>query len=163
MTRKPFVNSWITDRIKAGRCPITADDVECLVADGITHVLDLRHPIEWLAPGTGQEALNAIDARGLKRLNLATEDCSAPTLETLDAAVAFIDQLLEDPAARVYVHCRAGYERTATVLVAWHARRHGVDYRTALEAMQAKRPELEPLRTQEEVTREWIRREVAGG
>ena len=90
------------------------------------------------------------------------EDVSPPTLETLDTAVAFIDDALVNPAARVYVHCRAGMERTACVLVAWHARAHGVDYDTALAALRRGRPVLSPLPDQTAVTREWIARNVEG-
>jgi protein-tyrosine phosphatase len=157
-----FENDWITDRLKAGRNPLTADDVRSLAEDGITHVLDLREPHEWEPPRLGQEALDEMAARGLERLHLPIEDVSPPTLETLDTAVAFIDDALMNPAARVYVHCRAGMERTACVLVAWHARAHGVDYDTALAALRRGRPVLSPLPDQTAVTREWIARNVEG-
>jgi len=157
-----FECDWITDRVKAGPNPLTADDVRSLVDDGITHVLDLREPGEWSPPQVGQGALDEMTARGIVRLHLPIEDTGAPTLEGLDAAVAFIDNALADPTARVYVHCRAGMERTACVLVAWHARAHGVDYRKALKTLRKARPILSPLPEQEDVTREWIARNVAG-
>jgi protein-tyrosine phosphatase len=153
-------SSWITDRLKAGRNPLTADDVRQLADDGITHVVDLREPREWTAPWEGQDALDAIAERGIVRLNLPVEDVHPPTLETLDAAVAFIASALARPDARVYVHCRAGMERTAGVLVAWRAAHEREDYDTALEAVRAQRPVLCPLPRQEDVVREWIRTRV---
>ncbi len=157
MTIPFFDTDWISDRVKAGAHPLIRRDVRRLVADGITHVVDLRQQHEWAPPWRGQDALDEIAAQGLVRLHVPVEDMTAPTPEDLDAAVAFIDEALEDPNARVYVHCRAGVQRTACVLVAWWARRHGVDYDAALHALVEKRRALWPMQAQERVAREWIR------
>jgi atypical dual specificity phosphatase len=151
-----FENDWITNRVKAGRNPLTKKDVESLAADRITHVLDLREEDEWLPPRIGQDAIDEMAARGIARLHLPIVDMCAPSLETLETAVRFIDDALEDPKARVYVHCRAGIERTGCVLVAWHARKHGLDLDTALEELQRKRPDLSPGWPQVQLLLQWL-------
>jgi len=153
----PFENDWITDRVKAGRNPLSKEDVDSLAADGITHVLDLRESHEWEPPQVGQEALDAMTRAGIVRLNLPIEDMCAPSLDTLGEAVRFIDAALDDPKARVYVHCHAGIERTACVLVAWYAHAHAVDFKNALAALRRKRDALSPGNEQSDVAREWIR------
>src|SRR5207248_2523626 len=138
--------------------PLTARDVETLAAAGITHMLDLRQPWEWEQTGRfGTDAIAAMGRSGLRRLHLPVRDGSAPSPAELEAARAFVDEALADPEARVYVHCRAGRERTAAVLVASYACRHGVSYEEALTALRKRRPTLYPLHPQERALREWLR------
>jgi protein-tyrosine phosphatase len=74
----------------------------------------------------------------------------------LGQAVTFISDALADPVARVYVHCRGGVERTATILVAWYARQHGTDYDSALEELRLHRPACRPNERQEAMTKVWL-------
>jgi rhodanese-related sulfurtransferase len=152
-----FEGDWVTDRILAGPNCLSALDVHRLVHDyGITHILDLREPDEWCNPVLGQEAIDAMGTHDVTRLNVCVRDGSPPTLEQLDEAVSFIAQALADPDARVYVHCRGGQERTATVLVAWYAREHRADYDLALDQLRTGRRVLRPTRGQEAAARDWI-------
>src|SRR5262249_6017467 len=137
--------------------PLTARDVQLLAAEGVTHVLDLREEHEWSPPKAGREALQAMERFGMKRLNVPVEDATAPSTADLNAACRFIDEALQDPEARVFVHCRGGRERTAAVLVCHYARRHGVPWNEALAALRKGRPELRLLRDQERAVREWLR------
>ena len=156
----PWEADWVTDRVLAGRNCLSALDVHQLVSDyGITHVLDLREPREWRAPKAGQDALDEIDRRGVSRRHIPITDFGAPSTEALDQAVAFIDGALSQADARVFVHCRAGLERTAAVLIAWYATAHGVDYGAALQQLRRGRAALAPVPDQEEVVRRWLLRE----
>lgn len=107
----------VDDRLYAGRNPLTAVDVAELVRRGVTHVLDLREEHEWRRPGRfGAEAVEALGARGVERRSLVVADLSPPTPAVLDAAVAWIDEVLAKSDAKVFVHCHAGRERTGSVL-----------------------------------------------
>ena len=152
----PFEHSEITDRVRAGRNPLTAEEVQTLIEDGVTHVLDLREPHEWSDPWIGQQAIDEMAAHGIVRRHLPVEDMGTPTGEDLSAAVAFIEEALADPAARVYVHCRAGIERTACVLVAWYAAREAVGFERALADLRTKREVLRPSFAQERAVKRWI-------
>lgn len=152
-----FQHFAIGGRIYCGRNPLSAEDVEKLRSLGITHILDLRERFEWSAPGwRGAEAVRAIEEAGIERLNLPVEDGTAPAPEVLDRADAFLDDALRRPAARVFVHCRAGQERTGAILTAHLARRHGWSYERALAALQAVNPSIQPLPWQEAVVRRWL-------
>lgn len=73
-----------------------------------------------------------------------------------DEAVAFLEESLRQPGSVVYVHCRAGAQRTAAILVAFHGRRHGLGYDAALQELRRRRPLLNPLPVQEAATRRWL-------
>lgn len=149
-----FECSWIDFRLLAGRNPLTALDARWLMARGVTHVLDLREPWEWEGPGRyGKEAL---DELGRPVCHVPVRDMQAPTPDQFTAAVKFLEESLSDPRAVVYVHCRAGKERTAAILVAYCARRYRLTYDQALQQLRARR-NLVPLRDQERAAREWLR------
>jgi len=153
----PYLNyDWVTDRILAGRQVLTARDIETLADLGITHVLDLREPLEWTPPHYGTEALEEIERLGLQRLHVPIRDTKEPTAADLDAADQFLAETLTDANSRVYVHCRAGMERTAAILTAHYARHHHVSYDAALAQLRAGRSELNPLPDQEKVVRQWL-------
>jgi protein-tyrosine phosphatase len=157
-----FEADWVTDRILAGRNCLSALDIHRLVHDhGITHILDLREAEEWCIPMLGKDAVDSIAAHDVIRLNIPIQDGNPPTLEQVDEAVAFVSNALADPDSRVFVHCRGGQERTATILVAWHAREHGTDYDSALEELRKRRRVLRPTRRQEAVARAWLEQRTA--
>lgn len=146
--------------VYSGRNPLTAEDVEKLRSLGITHILDLRQQFEWSAPGwRGTEAVRAIETAGIERLHLPVADGSPPALEQLDRAHAFLSEAQRQPEAQVFVHCRAGQERTGAVLAAHLARRNSWSYERALAALQAVNPMIRPLRGQEAAVRRWLARE----
>jgi ADP-ribosyl-[dinitrogen reductase] hydrolase len=154
----PFEFFRVEERVWAGRNPLTARDVDRLASLGVTHVLDLREPKEWSGGGrVGQEAVDALDERGIERRHLPVPDTHAPDAATLDAAVGFLDAALAaDPAARVFVHCRAGQQRTGAVLVAWHARSRGCTGHDALAAIQASCPSIAPMEAQRQAVERWL-------
>lgn len=152
----PFNADWVTPRIMAGRNPLSAQDVAWLAAQGITHILDLREAREWKPPKFGHAALEAIKQRGLKRLHLEVWDMHAPKPQTFETACQFIEEALLQPHAKVYVHCRAGMERTAAILIAYYAKANRVSYDEALHKLRKARPILAPLPAQEQAARHWI-------
>lgn len=152
----PFNADWVMPRLMAGRNPLSARDVAWLIEQGITHILDLREAREWKAPKFGHLALKAIEEWGLTRLHLEVLDMNAPEAETFDAACQFIEDALTQADAKVYVHCRAGMERTAAILLAYYVKTQGVSYDEALRELQKGRPVLAPLPAQEKATRRWI-------
>jgi ADP-ribosyl-[dinitrogen reductase] hydrolase len=152
-----FEYSRIGERLYAGRNPLTARDVARLAAEGITHVLDLRENWEWIPPRFGAVAVEAMRRCGMHRQHQPIRDLAPPMPADLEAACAFLEEALTDPAVHVYVHCRAGQERTAAILVAFHACRHGVSYDDALKALQGGRRTLRPLPEQARAVRTWLR------
>ncbi|GFO45835.1 protein tyrosine phosphatase, mitochondrial 1 [Plakobranchus ocellatus] len=77
---------------------------------------------------------------GIERLHLSTPDLTGtPTLEQLEQAVKFI--LSErDKQNSVYVHCKAGKTRSATVAACYLMQLHAWDVSTAVAFIEKKRP-----------------------
>jgi len=151
----PFEFEQIAPHLWAGRNPLSAPDIEQLMAAGVTHILDLRQESEWTAPRFGAEALDWINQRGLTRVHCKILDMGAPDDAALDQACAFLRAIEQDNSG-VYVHCRAGMERTAAVLIAWIATSENLDYDTALQRARSKRAILAPLPGQERAVRRWL-------
>ncbi len=125
-------------RLLAGRNPLSERDVSDLAERGVTHVLDLREAREWDGPGReGRDAVEALARRGIARESVPIGDFQAPTAADLTRAADWLDRAYETPGATLYVHCRAGVQRTATVLAAWTARRHGISYSEAERRLAA--------------------------
>jgi atypical dual specificity phosphatase len=151
-----FNSHEVAERIIAGRNPLTRQDVQLLAAQGVTHILDLREAHEWAPPKFGGEALEEIVHCGLHRLSLPVVDTGPPTAHELETACRFIEAALVEEGSCIFVHCRAGMERTAAILTAFYARHHGTGYDEALATLKAKRPILEPLPNQERAVRGWL-------
>ena len=95
----------VTDQLWVGR-QLTAREADELVAAGARAVVDLT--CEFTEPAA---------LRSVAYLHVPTLDLTAPTVAQLDRAVAFAVQQMA--AGRVvYVHCKAGYSRTAVVAAA---------------------------------------------
>ena len=157
LSTRPFEPVEVAEAIWTGRNPLTERDAQTLKALGVTHILDLRESWEWSSPGKfGIEALEAISENGLHRVNLPVEDMGGPTSAIIDTVAALFDEWLSVPKSRVYVHCRASRERTAAVLSAVFARKHGLKFDEALELLKSKRPIFEPLPQQRKAARQWL-------
>jgi len=116
----------LTDRVWLGPLPDDAT-AQRLLREGVTHVLDMT--AEFDAPA----AFRALP--GYK--NIAVSDLTAPTAEQMREAVEFIESAQTEGI--VFVHCKAGYSRTAAAAGAWLVQRgHNVD--EAIARLKAARP-----------------------
>ena len=151
-----FEMEWLDRRIAAGRNPLSTRDVAQLRAAGITHVLDLREEAEWSAPRFGAPAVEAMAKMGINRMHLPVADRGAPDALDFDRAVAWIDKALAQSNAKVYLHCRAGMERTAAIAIAFWVAREGISYDAAFRNLKGKRAILQPLPNQERAVKAWM-------
>lgn len=124
-------NPWneLTPRVWIGSV-LRKAEAEAAVAAGVTAVLDLT--AEFPAP----PAFRAIRYR-----NIPILDLTAPTAHQLEEAAAWI----EDASASgiVYIHCKAGYSRTAAAAGAWLlASGRAVDAADAIRQLLAARPAM---------------------
>ncbi len=98
--------SEITPQVWIGALPDAATSLR-LIESGVTRVLDLT--AEFDAP----EALRSLP--GYK--NIATQDLTAPTAVQLRDAASFINDAQR--SGIIFIHCKAGYSRTAAAVGAW--------------------------------------------
>ena len=151
-----FSFDWLDEQMAAGRNPLTNRDVQTLKEAGVTHVLDLRESHEWSEPHFGTEAVDSYKKAGIVRLHLPIIDTKEPTNADFNAATEWLEDVLLDSHNKVYVHCRAGMERTAAILCAAYAWRHQTSFESALATLQRKRSIFAPLPGQVRAANAWL-------
>jgi protein-tyrosine phosphatase len=123
--------TWVTERIALGGGIWNARNMEELAQSGVTHVLDMQ--IEF-------DDRPLAEAHGVQVLWNPTDDDFLPkSAELLKRGVDFALEALDDPEARLYVHCAAGVHRapmmTLAVLCAM-----GWKMDAAMALIEARRP-----------------------
>jgi hypothetical protein len=103
-------------------------DVPKLRALGITHILNVTSDDPY-------------DTSIFHTLWLPIGDTLTQSLEpTLKRAFPFLDRAFDAENARIYVHCRAGISRSASVLIAWLMARTEKSYEKCLKFVRSRRP-----------------------
>ncbi|NXX46211.1 PTPM1 phosphatase, partial [Tricholaema leucomelas] len=102
------------------------------------------------------------EAMGVEQLRLSTVDLTGvPTLENLEKGVEFI---LQHRACgnSVYVHCKAGRSRSATMVAAYLIQLHRWNPQEAIEAIAKIRPHILIRHKQVQVLETFHRNVIAG-
>lgn len=106
----------VDDHLILGALP-TFWHVPHLHASGVRRVINLC--TEYGGPGETYRRY------GIEQLRLPTYDFTPPTLETIERAVAEIGRTAAS-GETIYLHCKAGRGRSATVAVCWLMHRDGL-------------------------------------
>lgn len=154
----PEFRFWqVGERLWAGRNPLSEQDLRELAERSVTHVLDLREEAEWNGPGRfGGEAVASAAALGIERLSVPIGDYSAPGDTAFTRAAAWLDARYAEPGSVVFAHCRAGLQRTPTILGAWLARREGIGFGEAVERLRRDGYPGRPLPEQRVAAERWL-------
>ena len=102
--------TWVTERIALGGGIWNAKNMEELAHSGVTHIIDMQ--IEF-------DDRPLAEPWGIKVLWNATDDDFLPKPpELLKRGVDFALEALDDPQARLYIHCAAGVHRAPMMTLA---------------------------------------------
>jgi protein tyrosine phosphatase (PTP) superfamily phosphohydrolase (DUF442 family) len=126
-----------------GAHPQDAGDVARLHAEGVTHVVNLCGDEEYPC-GSRAAVEAAYGAAGMAEHRIGSVDYGNLAPALIDAGVAAVGAAL-DAGRRVYLHCRAGWQRSATVAAAVLVTRDGIEPDRALARIRRRRPEARPL------------------
>jgi protein-tyrosine phosphatase len=111
-----------------------AENASLLSSLGITHVLSAMRGFVDVPPNLT-----------LKRLHIALDDLPFSELAMhLPTTTAFIHDALDDPNARVLVHCMQGVSRSVSIVVAYLMARCGWTTAQAVQFVQSKRRMADP-------------------
>ena len=143
----------VLDDLLVGAYPLDADDVGVLSRAGVRRVLNLTEDEEY-RPGDRPKVERALAAAGIEEHRLSLTDYGGLPPDALEAAVGEINAWL-DEGTRTYVHCRAGWQRSAAVAAGVVAVRTGRDIDEALAYVQDRKPSADPLPHQREDLRRW--------
>jgi predicted protein tyrosine phosphatase len=143
----------VRDDVLVGAYPLDASDVTVLQRLGVTQILNLTEDGEY-QPGQRPEVESALAAAGISETRLMLVDYGHLPPEALEEAVQTVNGWL-DAGERTYVHCRAGWQRSAAVAAGVVAVRTGVDIDEALDRVQERKPSADPLPHQRADLRRW--------
>jgi atypical dual specificity phosphatase len=138
-----------------GSCPADLEDITSLEAEEINAVVSLCQPCEYQ-----DNQLEEVTARyrelGWQTFSLQVEDFSSFSAEQIDTVVSAVRDLLKDNK-RVYLHCRAGWQRSASIACLVLALENNIGLDEALWQIQMARPEAQPMHHQWQDISCWLR------
>jgi protein-tyrosine phosphatase len=155
------VSSWfrsygfaeVFERLLVGSYPLDDHDVAMLHWAGVERVLNLVEDHEY-RPEEREAVEQAYAETGIQENRLPFPDFGGLPSERIHQAVLSVTGWL-DEGRRVYIHCRAGWQRSPAIAVALVARRNGIDIAEALETVRVRKPTADPLPHQREDLRRW--------
>jgi atypical dual specificity phosphatase len=92
---------------------------------------------------------------GIEQLHIPTIDFTPPSLEDVNRSVEFMQQIVTAGNV-VYVHCKAGRARSATVVLCWLIRYRQLSPEKAQQLLLQVRPHVHPRLLQRTVVLEFI-------
>lgn len=133
----------VADGLLTGALPADAGDVAALRQAGVTRVVALVDDAEW-AEGERAAVETAYAEAGIEELRLPSQDFGNVLPGVLERAALVAGEWLEE-GETVYVHCRAGWQRSTTAAAAILIARDDLDPDDALRAIRRRREDARPL------------------
>lgn len=121
-------------------------DVEGLYKEGVRAVVNTCE--EYAGP------ILQYERHGIDQLRIPTTDFTHPRLKDTEQAVDFIQKHVE-AGNSVYIHCKAGRARSATVAMCWLMKYRGLSIDEAQSRLLETRPHVHPQLTGRPVVREF--------
>jgi protein-tyrosine phosphatase len=143
----------IFDGLTIGAYPLDAEDVAMLEWAGVERVMNLVEDKEYRS-GERDAVESALLSAGIEEHRLSLTDYGGLPAEELESAVREVSGWL-DEGAKTYLHCRAGWQRSAAVAAGVVAIRADIDIDDALEYVQSRKPSADPLPHQRDDLRRW--------
>ncbi|XP_053121144.1 dual specificity protein phosphatase 3 [Hemicordylus capensis] len=126
----------VAPRIHVGNAFI-AKNVMRLQRLGITHVLNAAEGKSFMHVNTNAEYY---EGTGITYHGIKANDTQEFNLSRyFEEAADFIEKALAQKDGRVFVHCREGYSRSPTLVIAYLMLRQNMDVKTAVSAVRQKR------------------------
>jgi len=102
--------TWLTDRIAVGGGIRTADNMAAVARAGVTHIIDMQVEFDDTALAT---------PHGIDVLWNPTDDDFEPKpAELFERGVKFALAALDEPGAKLFIHCAAGVHRAPMMALA---------------------------------------------
>jgi predicted protein tyrosine phosphatase len=155
------VSSWfrsygfadVHDDLLIGAYPLDRDDVRMLKFVGVDRIMNLVEDAEY-GPGERDAVQNALTLAEIEEYRQDLVDHGGLPSTALEDAVQRVLAWLEQ-GHRVYLHCRAGWQRSAAVAAGVVAIREGLGIEEALARIQLRKPTADPLPQQREDLAWW--------
>jgi atypical dual specificity phosphatase len=166
----PTVSAWfehygygfVADGLFIGAYPQDAGDVATIAGLGVTRVFNLVQDLEYEQGGREACAAALADA-GIEEARVEVIDFGNLLPGHIERAQQTVRAWLAE-GETVYLHCRAGMQRSATVAAAVVVLEEDLEPFDALEVVRARNPRANPLEHQrQDLLRWWIARGARTG
>jgi atypical dual specificity phosphatase len=144
----------VGDDLLMGAYPQDADDVAALSEAGVTAVFNLVQDVEYEQKGGRDACASALAEAGISEERVEVVDYGNLLPGHIELAATTVLAWLQE-GERVYVHCRAGMQRSAVVSAAIVALHEGVEPLEALERVRQRNPRADPLAHQRQDLLRW--------
>jgi predicted protein tyrosine phosphatase len=136
-----------------GAYPLDGRDVRTLASRGVQRVLNVVQDDEY-REGQRAEVEGMLARHGIEEVRLSIVDFGRLPADLLDHAVAAVVGWM-DECVRSYVHCRAGWQRSASVAAGAIAVFNDVELSTALDWIRQHKSTADPLPHQRADLLDW--------
>ncbi len=150
----------VHDGLIVGAYPLDTADVRTIQRLGVRRILNLVEDREY-GPGEREEVEHALANAGIEETRLKLADYGHLPGEALEAAVSEVSGWLRD-GQPAYVHCRAGWQRSAAVAAGVIAVTDGIEIEEALAQVRRRKPSANPLPHQRAELEAWWHQRSAG-
>jgi protein-tyrosine phosphatase len=137
-----------------GAYPQDAEDVAALRNAGVTAIFNLVQDTEYQRAGGREACAAALAQAGIREERIEVVDYGSLRTDHIELAATTVLAWL-DAGERVYVHCRAGMQRSAVVAGAVVALREGLEPLEALRCIRVRNPQANPLAHQRKDLLRW--------
>lgn len=144
--------NYVDDKLILGAMPF-ARDAQRLSDIGVVGVVNMCE--EYPGPKTEYHKV------GIEQLWLPTVDFNHPQKDCVQRGAEFIERHVQDDGC-VYVHCKAGRARSATIVLWWFVRFRSMTPQEAQQVMLQSRPHVNPRVFQRPVIQELYKELQAG-
>jgi atypical dual specificity phosphatase len=124
---------YVDDAVLLGARPLRRDIRNLAEKHGVTGIVNMCEEFQ------GEQDL--YKAIGMEQLWLPTTDFNPPTVEMISKGVEFIQSKVL-AGGKVYVHCKAGRARSATVVICWLVKHRGMTLDQAQQHLLKCRPHV---------------------
>jgi len=148
LARVLTVRNWwddVDDHVVLGAMPFKSD-VRKLSDIGVGAVVNTCE--EYPGP------MEKYDKFGITQLRVPTVDFTHPSLDSVERAVTFMEEQAED-GHKIYVHCKAGRARSATVVLCWLIKREQMTAKQAQQKLLDVRSHVNPRLTERPVVQQY--------
>ena len=143
----------VRDGLLIGAYPLDADDVTMLATMRVDRILNLVEDQEY-APGRRLAVEEALAEAGIPEERMSLTDFGHLPSDQLELAVQMVTGWLRQDLL-CYVHCRAGWQRSAAVAAGAIAIRDALGIDEALAQVRRRKPSADPLPHQLDDLRRW--------
>ena len=147
----------VHDGLLIGAYPLDASDIAMLAAMRVQRILNLVEDQEY-APGRRCVIETALSEAGISEERMSLTDFGRLPSDRLEPAVQKVVGWLRQ-GSLCYVHCRAGWQRSAAVAAGAVALYDGLGIDDALAHVKRRKPSADPLPHQrDDLFRWWAER-----